>query len=236
LRLAAYCIIILLIPLLGRKEGYSAVSKRTRPKAKTGSKSEARRSIPTPQSTLFNQRLLLEGEDAAAYDQLVASVRAALNPVDIIDEIYIADAVILEWDVLRYHRLKLRLISAAALSALEHFLVERVHYFECFAQNLADRLEEGLPEDEKESAETLAKKYTDGDLETIKKVTLICAEMGVEVADVQNDAQIDSAKEPMQAYLRREPDSIREVDEFHRGGREHGLILGRCIRPQTRRC
>jgi hypothetical protein len=34
---------------------------------------------------------LIEGEDAAAYDQLLVRICAAVKPVDIIDEIFIAD-------------------------------------------------------------------------------------------------------------------------------------------------
>ena len=50
---------------------------------------------------LFGPPLLIEGEDAAAYDQLLARICAAEKPVDIIDEIFIADVVSLEWEVLR---------------------------------------------------------------------------------------------------------------------------------------
>jgi hypothetical protein len=41
--------------------------------------------------TLFGPPLLLEGEDAAVYEEFLARIRAAVNPVDIIDDIYIAD-------------------------------------------------------------------------------------------------------------------------------------------------
>ena len=40
---------------------------------------------------LFGPPLLLEGEDAAAYDELLARVCAAIKPVDVIDEMLIAD-------------------------------------------------------------------------------------------------------------------------------------------------
>ena len=50
---------------------------------------------------LFGPPPLLEGEDAAAYDQLLARICAAVKPVDIIDEMFIADVVSLEWEVLR---------------------------------------------------------------------------------------------------------------------------------------
>jgi hypothetical protein len=42
---------------------------------------------------LFGPPPLIEGEDAAAYDQLLARICAAVKPVDIIDEIFITDVV-----------------------------------------------------------------------------------------------------------------------------------------------
>jgi hypothetical protein len=216
LRLAAYCIIILLIPLLGRKEGYSAVSKRTRPKAKTGSKSEARRSIPTPQSTLFNQRLLLEGEDAAAYDQLLARVCAVVKPVDIIEEMLIADIVSLEWEVLRWCRLKWALIRPRALEALEGFLADHLDY-DLYSQHFADHLTEilqDLPKDQADSAQTLAHECARNEANAVDKVNELLAGIGLNTDKVQDDAQAHKAKELVQEYVRREPGAVTLVHEL----------------------
>ena len=38
-------------------------------------------------------RSSLQGEDAAAYDELLSRAGAAVKPVDIIDEMFIADVV-----------------------------------------------------------------------------------------------------------------------------------------------
>src|SRR5215831_9599315 len=70
---------------------------------------------------VFGPPLLLEGEDAAAYDQLLARFCAAVKPVDVIDEMLTADIVALEWEVLRWRRLKRTLMQEAALKALERF-------------------------------------------------------------------------------------------------------------------
>jgi hypothetical protein len=67
---------------------------------------------------VFGPPLLLEGEDATAYDELLGRICAAVKPADIIDEIFIADIVALEWDVLRFRRLKLSLIRARGLESL----------------------------------------------------------------------------------------------------------------------
>src|SRR5215470_10825383 len=60
---------------------------------------------------VFGPPLLLEGEDAAAYDELLSRVCAAVKPADIIDEMFIADIVALEWEVLRWRRLKWTLMQ-----------------------------------------------------------------------------------------------------------------------------
>src|SRR5262249_43332616 len=72
-----------------------------------------------PRLALFGPPPLIEGEDAAAYDQLLARICAAVKPVDVIDEMFTADVVSLEWEVLRLRRLKWSLIRARGLGALE---------------------------------------------------------------------------------------------------------------------
>jgi hypothetical protein len=42
---------------------------------------------------LFGPPLLMEGEDAAAYGQLLARICSVVKPLDIIEEIFIADLV-----------------------------------------------------------------------------------------------------------------------------------------------
>src|SRR5262249_25205465 len=80
----------------------------------------------TQRVTVFGPPLLLEGEDAAAYDQLLARLCAAVKPVDIIDEIFIGDVAALEWEVLKWRRLKWTLMQEDILKALKDFLVEQL--------------------------------------------------------------------------------------------------------------
>jgi hypothetical protein len=125
------------------------------------SKSKAKIAVPSKaqQLELFGLPLLLEGEDAAAYDEFLARIRAAVNPVDIIDEMFIADVVSSEWEVLRWRRLKFNLIRTLGLKALESFLAKKLEYdlySEHFAADLTKILQDNLPEDEADSARTLA--------------------------------------------------------------------------------
>jgi hypothetical protein len=86
------------------------------------------------------------GEDAAAYDQLLARICAAVRPVDIIDEVFIADVVSLEWEVLRWRRLKWSFLQALAHEVLGGFLTKQLDYnlyLEDFADSLAEILSSG---------------------------------------------------------------------------------------------
>src|ERR1700730_14046545 len=111
--------------------------------------------------TLFDQPYLLEGEDAATYEELLGGIRAAVKPVDIIYEMFIADVVSLEWEVLRRRRLKTSLVRAHGLT------------------RLAEILQENLPEDQAEdSAQTLARECAQNEPDAVDKVNKILDGIG----------------------------------------------------------
>ena len=56
--------------------------------------------LASTRCALFDEAHLLEGEDAAIYQELLAHIRGAVRPADIIDEMLIADVASLEWEVL----------------------------------------------------------------------------------------------------------------------------------------
>src|SRR5687767_9563178 len=91
-------------------------------------KAKSNKSTPVPVRplALFGPPLLLAGEDAAAYDALVARMCAAVKPVDVIEEMLVADVVFLQWDILRYRRLKTGLISATGNKELESLLPDLI--------------------------------------------------------------------------------------------------------------
>ena len=57
--------------------------------------------------------LLLENEDAAAYDEIFARISAAVKPADFLEEIWVRDVVALVWEAFRLRRLKTCLMEAA---------------------------------------------------------------------------------------------------------------------------
>jgi hypothetical protein len=58
--------------------------------------------------------LLLENEDAAAYDEIIARISAAVKPADFLEEIWVRDVVALVWEAFRLRRLKTCLLETAA--------------------------------------------------------------------------------------------------------------------------
>ena len=68
---------------------------------------------------IFGPPPLLENESQETYDTLLSRVTGAVNPKDIIEEIWVYDIVDLVWEILRLRGLKLTLLSASAGRGLE---------------------------------------------------------------------------------------------------------------------
>src|SRR5271165_3194812 len=187
--------------------GVSSMRKRVRlEKAKSKSKSMT---LASARWTLFDQPQLVGDEDAATYHELLARIRAAVNPVDIIDDMLIADVASLEWEVLRWRRLKTSLLRARGLAALEDFLGEKLDYnlySDLFADNLTEILQENLPEDQAEDfAQTLAHECARNEPDAVDKVNKILDGIGLHLDRILKNAQTDMAEELVRQYARHEP-------------------------------
>jgi hypothetical protein len=196
--------------------GVSSMVKRVRLE-KTKSKSKSM-TLASARWTLFDQPQLLAGEDAATYHELLAHVRAAVKPVDIIDDMFIDDVASLEWEVLRWRRLKTSLIRACGLAALEHFLPEKLDYdlySDRFADQLTEILQENLPEDQTEDfAQTLAQECARNEPDAVEKVNKILADIGQNLDRILENAQTDKAKDLVQQYVRLDPDAVTLINEL----------------------
>jgi hypothetical protein len=119
-------------------------------------------------SGLFGPRPLIEGEDTAGYDELLAGISGAVKPSDILEEIWVRDVVDLVWDTWRLRRLKANLMNAAACQGLQRVL--------CTLLDDNDS-EYDLPRMsfERDPAETLARKWARRDRDAIKQVDQLLA-------------------------------------------------------------
>jgi hypothetical protein len=64
-----------------------------------------------PHGDLLGAPPLVGGEDAAAYDELLARVAGAVAPADVLEEMWVRDVVDLAWETLRLRRLKALLLT-----------------------------------------------------------------------------------------------------------------------------
>jgi hypothetical protein len=81
-------------------------------------------------NALFCDLPLIEGEDVAAYNDLVSRVAEAVRPRDFLEEIWVRDVVDLSWDCLRFRRLRAKFVTAAMATGLERLLQPRLGFSE----------------------------------------------------------------------------------------------------------
>jgi len=190
--------------------------KRLHPKRKANSKSVV--SAPARQWTLFGQPQLLEGEDRAAYDALFACMRSTVKPADIIDEMFLADLVPLEFEVLRWRRLKSILLQTRALSALRAFLREKFDYdLYCdeFADRLAEILQCNVSQDQADFARTLARECAQNlKADVVDKVSEVLAGTNTTVGNILEKFKTDKSKQLVEEYVRRKPEAVTLVNEL----------------------
>jgi hypothetical protein len=77
---------------------------------------------PARRSKPFGPPPLVEGDDRAAYDELLAKISAAVKPADILEDIWVRDIVDLVWEIFRLRRLKVNLMAATASKELKNML------------------------------------------------------------------------------------------------------------------
>lgn len=166
-------------------------------------------------SSLFGPPLVLEGEDSVAYDELIRRLYAAAKPVDVIDEMFTEDVGSLEWEILRWRRVKFSLLRSCAHQALVKFLSKNLdfeQYRKEFVEDLTRICEDAAPEDQaKVVARNLAHDCARKQQDAVKKVNRILARNGMTMDSVCDKAQKRKAEELTQAFARRERHAISVV-------------------------
>jgi len=197
------------------------VSKRADSHQKANSKTRAKTSALTMVQplALFGSRVLLAGEDDDAYHALLSRVRTAINPVDVIVEMFIVDVIALEWEVLRWRRLKSSLMQTRGLEALEQFLSQHLdyynHYQKHFEQDLAEILQDNLAEGQTEvDAQALAHKCAHDEPDADDKVNQILAGISLDMDGILAGARARKAEELARDYAQRKPGAIKLIHEL----------------------
>jgi hypothetical protein len=161
--------------------------------------------------TLLGPPPLIEGENAAAYVELLNRISAAVKPRDILEEIWVRDVVDLAWESLRWRRLKSNLLAASTHEGLEQVLKPLCGYME------ADRLAESWARNEaagrKEVKQLLASAGLSMD-------AVMAQTLALKISDIE---RID--RMVMTAEARRDA-TLREIER-------HRAALGQALRRET---
>jgi hypothetical protein len=180
-------------------------------------------------STLFGPPPVLEGEDTGAYEELLARIRAAIKPVNIIGEMLIVDVASLEWELLRWRRLKLSLIRACTHKALELFVDRNLDYHlysEYFLGDLTKALQDNIAEDQADYARSLAHRCAQNEPDAIEEVEkilpsprrgelLMFLDIKPNMHSIRSAARSRKTRELVQEYVRGNPDVVNFI---------HGLL------------
>jgi hypothetical protein len=187
------------------------------PKANSKTKSKISALAKVQRLTLFGSPQLLEGEDAGAHDELLSRVSAAAKPIDIIDEMFIADVVSLEWEVLRWRRLQSSLMRTRGLEELEQFLSNHLDYDQYrkfFEEDLTEILQENLEDQTEDIARMLAHKCAREESDAVDKVNQILAGINLDMDNILRRGRARKAEELSQEYERRKPGAIKLIHKL----------------------
>jgi hypothetical protein len=167
------------------------------------------------QSSLFGPPLLLEGEDSAAYEEMVGRLYAAAKPVDVIDEMFTADVACQEWEILRWRRVKFRFLRLCAHRALAQFLSKSLDFEEYRKEFIEDLTPIcAAPEDQsKVVARKLAHDCAGKQVDAMEKVNKILASNGLTMELVCDKAQKRKAEELTEEFARGERRAITVVQK-----------------------
>jgi hypothetical protein len=162
---------------------------------------------------LFGAPPILEDEDAAAYEEFFGRIWAAIKPRDVIDEMFLADVAALEWEILRWRRLKLSLIRQRGLHALADHLSEKLEYVH-YQKHLTDELTTVLRDNGVKDSVDLARKCAAGESDAFDKVKHILKGIHENLDAIFYRAQAQKAKELAHAYFQGEPDAVESIPKL----------------------
>jgi hypothetical protein len=137
--------------------------------------------------SIFGPPPLLDTEDSAAYDELLARVSGDVKPTDTIEELWVHDIVDITWDILRWRRIKISLVELEMPSALEVMLEPLMPYRPLKSEENLSWSESYAPEPPSREYK-LAKKWASGDQTAIDRVNKLLSSANVTTAMVMANA------------------------------------------------
>jgi hypothetical protein len=124
---------------------------------------------------------LFEGDDSAAYNDLLARVSAAIKPTDIFEEIWLRDFLDLAWEALRCRRLRAALVNGAVSEGLANVL-RPLMAVRAFASEEVASEEAGTDQDaERPSCHELAVRWAAREPQAVAEVDALLASANLSI-------------------------------------------------------
>ena len=155
---------------------------------------------------------IVDGEDPKLYEELLARVGAAVQPIDIIDWLFVKDIVALTWEIQRSRRQRESLIRIARRSAMEIILevaMPRPETIRIVGHNLEIRV--------------LASQWLNGDPKATKRVETLLRAAGFSIADVTaqsltvNAVELDRIDQQTQRHEERRDRILQQIERRRAG-------------------
>jgi len=173
---------------------------------------------PVQRVALFAPPQLLEGEDRAHYEELLARIYADVQPVGVIEELWVADTAYSQWDLMRWRRVKSQLLMVRVLKELEDFLCDVLgydQYMEDFEGFLEESLQEHLPADEAQKlARRCALNDEDDRQEVNDRVNSLLEGQVMDLDMILDRAKAFRTKQLRIKYGRHETEAVKLINEF----------------------
>jgi hypothetical protein len=155
---------------------------------------------------------IVDGEDPKLYEERLARVGAAVQPIDIIDWLFVKDIVALTWEIQRSRRQCESLIRIARRSAMEIILevaMPRPETIRIGGHNLEIRV--------------LASQWLNGDPKATKRVETLLRAAGFSIADVTaqsltvNAVELDRIDQQTQRHEERRDRILQQIERRRAG-------------------
>jgi hypothetical protein len=173
---------------------------------------------PAARFAKFGPPPFIDGEDAAASYELLAQFCDEVKPVGVIEEMLVYDVACLEWDLLRFLRIRTSMMRVIVKASVKKVLPTVFQYtdlpFGDLIEPFADTLIKHVQKEGKSEARKFARQLRRDEPEAIEKANSILRDVGQEMGRILAPLKAEKVEELTRGYARGEPDAIRQVTEL----------------------
>jgi hypothetical protein len=161
--------------------------------------------------------LLLEQGDDAVYQEVLARICAAVKPANVIEEIFVADVLFLQWEILGFRRLKSAVVRDIMYKAISNFLLEAIDYnsfADDYERALREQLEENIDEKQGLVPETLVRQFLENEPDATKKIDELLEATGKSTYSIYQAIKNGTVEQLTRSCVRGEPRAVKRVNKL----------------------